>query len=236
VCFTGVVLNLKREPLQVDEIVKEAYVNPHGFFLYSRDPPTIMRTIDLHAYLFTFTKVAMERPRYLHFHMRLASTGALTLDNVHGWKVCGFYITHNGIVSAFSDLTGQQYYSDTYTLITQPAFQEHLRKRDWPSLYRFMAEKGFWGVMFLVSEDFKEVYAISRRKAVYFKKLHGVVYVTSKRVFKKSKRASDGVFKVTYESLKPLYTETPMSMSIEQDDDLGGLDLWLPPLVRRCFS
>ena len=207
-CFTGVILNPYRRPIHdevVGRLLEEMERNPEGFYVYSLDPRVYIRTLDYERFRPTLSQVLGSNPPAVHFHFRLATVGKVAVYNVHGWDIGGHLVTHNGIVGAYSyeDESG---YSDTLRLVAQKRFREFLLGKRWKNLYEYLSEKDFEGVMFIVSRDFNEVYAISRERSIRYYRLNNVTYATSKELLTGStlrkarvEAYANGVFQVTYD-------------------------------------
>ncbi len=209
-CFTGVILNPYRRPIHdevVGRLLEEMEWNPEGFYVYSLDPRVYIRTLDYERFRPTLSQVLGSNPPAVHFHFRLATVGRVAVYNVHGWDIGGHLVTHNGIVEAYSyeDESG---YSDTLRLVAQKRFRELLLGKRWKNLYEYLSEKDFKGVMFIVSRDFNEVYAISRGRSIRYYRLNNVTYATSKELLTGSmlrkarvEAYANGVFQVTYKGV-----------------------------------
>jgi hypothetical protein len=207
-CFTGVILNPYRRPIHdgvVGRLLEEMEWNPEGFYVYSLDPRVYIRTLDYEMFRPTLSQVLGSNPPAIHFHFRLATVGKVAVYNAHGWDIGGHLVTHNGIVGAYSyeDESG---YSDTLRLVAQKKFRELLLGKRWKNLYEYLSEKDFKGVMFIVSRDFNEVYAISRGRSIRYYRLNNVTYATSKELLTGStlrkarvEAYANGVFQVTYD-------------------------------------
>ena len=214
-CFTGVILNPYRRPIHdevVGRLLEEMEWNPEGFYVYSLDPRVYIRTLDYERFRPTLSQVLGSNPPAVHFHFRLATVGKVAVYNVHGWDIGGHLVTHNGIVEAYSyeDESG---YSDTLRLVAQKRFREFLLGKRWENLYEYLSKKDFEGVMFIVSRDFNEVYAISRGRSIRYYRLNNVTYVTSRELLAGSmlrkarvEAYANGVFQVTYDRVLVVYT------------------------------
>jgi hypothetical protein len=100
---------------------------------------------------------------------------------------------------------------DSLKLIMQVEFQEYLFNKQWSELYKYIVEKGFYGVMFIVNRDFSEVYAVSMGKSVKYYQIEEVTYATSGellvgRELKSVRRENyiNGVFQITHNKAKIL--------------------------------
>jgi len=58
-----------------------------------------VRTLDIDEFKLLFNRVLSQRPLAVHF--RYASVGVISVENVHGWRIGDYYITHNGSVWAY---------------------------------------------------------------------------------------------------------------------------------------
>jgi len=207
-CFTGVILNPYRRPIHdevVGRLLEEMEWNPEGFYAYSLDPRVYIRTLDYERFKSTLNLVLSSNPPAVHFHFRLATVGKVAVYNVHGWDVGGHLVTHNGIVGAYS-YEDERGYSDTLRLVAQKKFRELLLGRRWKDLYKYLSGRDFRGVMFIVSRDFNEVYAISRGRSIRYYRLNNVTYATSEELLAGSmlrkarvEAYANGVFQVTYD-------------------------------------
>jgi len=175
--------------------------NPHGFYLFSVSPDAYIRTVDYFEYLSVFNKV-IPSARFVHFHFRYATSGLVSRENVHGWLVDKYYITHYGSVSAYAN---DPVYCDTRILVMKDqVFRDLLGAGDFKALYNYLLEKGFYGTMFAVSTNADKVYAISASATVYYANIDGVMYAISGtmlwwdrlKIWRKMKKVSNGVFAV----------------------------------------
>jgi hypothetical protein len=210
-CFTGVILNPRRQ--QIPELVvkrlhREIIENPHGFYIYAVNPEVYVRTLDIDEFKSLFSRVLSQRPLAVHFHFRYASVGVISVENVHGWRIGDYHVTHNGSVLAYIN---ERILCDSLKLIMQVEFQEYLFNKQWSELYKYIVEKGFYGVMFIVNRDFSEVYAVSMGKSVKYYQIEEVTYATSGellvgRELKSVRRENyiNGVFQITHNKAKIL--------------------------------
>jgi len=232
-CYTGVILNPNCKCIDYMVVWKLLYrmrYNPHGFYLYSTQPYTYLRTTSIEVAREALENLMRHVPRNLHFHFRLASSGLVDDNNVHGWKTVDYYVTHNGFVAqyAMSELL-----SDTHLLVIDSEFNEYLRQADWEKLYDYLLDVGFYGIMFLVKGKFEDIIAISVSKYMHYYDIDGVVYATSGPLVKmKHKKYRDGVFRITYDGVetivsKPYEAEKRMMLKyFEQDNSIDTHNWW----------
>jgi hypothetical protein len=226
-CYTGVILNPEkaRIPWAVAyNIISHLYTNSHGFYLYSASPDYYVRTLDLVFYKQLLLKVLNEGPRNAHLHFRLATSGLVDVNNVHGWKVGNYYVTHNGIVTSYLAQKNNNL-SDTLWLIKQDKFSNYLLNEEWGKLYDYLLEKGFYGIMLLVKRGFKKVVAISVMKPIKYYKIDGVTYVLNEPLRQldilkpdvdsfESQYLRDGVYLITESEAKTLYKHKKTTFSM----------------------
>jgi hypothetical protein len=91
----------------------------------------------------------------------------------------------------------------------QKEFQEYLLNKRWEELFEYVKDKGFYGVMFIASRDFSEVYAVTNGKSVKYYQAKGITYATSGelllgRELKSIRRENyiNGVFQITHSEVK----------------------------------
>jgi len=210
-CFTGVILNPFRKSIPnvvVKGLYEEMIWNPDGFYVYTIDPQVYLRILDANEFKRKFSEIIDQKPTAIHFHFRLASSGAIDVENIHGWMFGEYFITHNGIVRSYAS---RRDLCDTLLLVSQREFQEFLAGKRWSELYDYIVEKGFYGVMFIVNRDFSEIYAISTWKNIEYCQNNGITYTTSgeflaRRTLKKLKLENyiNGIFQITHEEVKIL--------------------------------
>jgi predicted glutamine amidotransferase len=111
-CFNTVVVNPRRKDIRVQvlNLLTFARYNRDGFSIYLVDgnEEKIYRTLDFEKFV-EFIKENVKRPQLLHMHFRAASSGSISLRNVHMWRVSSnsdennyYYVSHNGFVYKFA--------------------------------------------------------------------------------------------------------------------------------------
>jgi len=114
-CFNTVIINPRRRDIraQVFNLLVYARYNRDGFSVYLVDnkEEKTYRTLDFEKFV-EFLKDNVKSPQLLHMHFRAASSGTISLKNVHMWKVESndesneyYYVSHNGFVHKFSRFT-----------------------------------------------------------------------------------------------------------------------------------
>jgi len=174
-CFNIIIFNPSKSNLMniFGSIERYARINNDGFSLVSFDPHRYLRTLDLNEYKATLPSVA--NAKLVHIHFRAGTSGTITLDNVHMWKIHDFYVSHNGYVGEYSFFYTpytdpavkwtKNINSDTYELVHSKEFQELIENRDWKELIKFLNKKSFYGVLLMNNEY--EIVAFSRLKPFY---------------------------------------------------------------------
>jgi len=113
-CYNSVIINPKQRKLSGDErevIMRvfdvEARANHHGFAAYGviGEKEYISRSLIKEEVFNIINNVLRERFRLLHVHFRLRSSGSISLNNVHMFKIGDqnkyYYISHNGHVREY---------------------------------------------------------------------------------------------------------------------------------------
>jgi predicted glutamine amidotransferase len=110
-----VVINPRKRDIRVPVLNLLDYTsyNRDGFSIYmvNNNKEKVYRTLDFKSFT-EFIKQNIYNNELVHMHFRMASSGTVSLKNVHMWKIeegddskrC-FYISHNGTVSRYSNFT-----------------------------------------------------------------------------------------------------------------------------------
>jgi predicted glutamine amidotransferase/YHS domain-containing protein len=114
-CFNTVIVNPRRRDIRVPvfNLLTFARYNRDGFSIYVADDKEekVYRTLEFDKFV-EFTKENVKHNKLVHIHFRAASSGSISLRNVHMWKVSSneesdeyYFISHNGFVHRFSRIT-----------------------------------------------------------------------------------------------------------------------------------
>ena len=110
-CFNMIYIskNLVREtPEAILAAVFEQYKkNNDGYSMHAivydenigRFKSVVVRTLKIHKFITVLAN--LRNIKIIHVHMRDASAGSVSIDNVHMWRVGDFYFSHNGSVYKF---------------------------------------------------------------------------------------------------------------------------------------
>ena len=108
-CFNMVIINRNNKELNIIEEIVDTYskVNIHGFSLWSynyvSNDEVLVRTLDYDEFIEKLRKV--RNYSIIHVHLRYASSGIVSVDNVHMWKITNndkyYYVSHNGYVHRY---------------------------------------------------------------------------------------------------------------------------------------
>jgi len=150
----------------IEIVVRKLVYNNDGFLVYATRGKRVIkyeRTLSIKQVLATLTTL----PPFtlLHVHFRMASSGTISHENVHGWKVGGLVVSHNGSVLEYVSVGGK---SDTRMLVEDVEFRKAVESRKWDKVAEVIENRRFWGIMFLTAP--KEVYVVARCKSFYFDK------------------------------------------------------------------
>jgi hypothetical protein len=94
----------KEIPSRITNVVKnQMRLNSHGFSFHAviNNNDIVLRTLDGKKYISELKNVT-KMSLLLHIHLRLASAGAVSEQNIHMWKLGNYHISHNGSVSQFA--------------------------------------------------------------------------------------------------------------------------------------
>jgi predicted glutamine amidotransferase len=114
-CFNTVIINPRKKDIRVPvfNLLTYAGFNRDGFSIYlvNEGEEKVYRTLDFNKYL-EYIKENVKNNKLVHIHFRAASSGSVSLRNVHMWKVSSgeengkyYFISHNGFVHRFSKIT-----------------------------------------------------------------------------------------------------------------------------------
>jgi predicted glutamine amidotransferase len=125
-----VIINPKMKKLTGDEreiIIRifdiEAKMNDDGFATYGvvNDKEYISRSLVKEETFSIINNVLRERFKLLHVHFRFRSSGSISLDNVHMFKISNdakhYYVSHNGHVREYMSLGYNDFYCDDWIRI-----------------------------------------------------------------------------------------------------------------------
>jgi len=229
-CYTGVIINpLKRdihEPV-VKKMMEEMRANSDGFYLFSMDPDVFVRTVEYDEFVRVLENVIRGRPKFVHFHFRLASSGSVSEENVHGWSLGKYYVTHNGYVGEYAT---DPYYCDTYILVNEDqAFRNLVVFNDWSGLYDYLLAKNFYGVMFVVSRNADEVYGVTVLQQLKFYHVNDITYAASSDVMERLDR-------IIYAGKGMIYKKYVNGIYSIRHGQITELHKGKPPILSKLFK
>ncbi|MEM5882600.1 MAG: hypothetical protein QXS69_04035 [Candidatus Aenigmatarchaeota archaeon] len=94
-----------RIPIYVfEDILESMKYNDDGFALYVKflKREYQIRTLSLYEYVRTLIRLENENILLLHTHLRAATTGTISVDNVHLWTQNDIMFSHNGYVTKYA--------------------------------------------------------------------------------------------------------------------------------------
>jgi hypothetical protein len=108
----------------------ESKFNDDGFSFYAvvDNEEVVVRTLDENRFVSELRGVLDEDPFLLHLHLRAASSGAISEENVHMWRIADnanyYYVSHNGFVGRFSSV--YRYSSTTCNIYGSYVYQHNV--------------------------------------------------------------------------------------------------------------
>ena len=198
-CFNVVVINKRRRNIrtQVLNLLTYAQFNPHGFSIYTvRDgEEMVLRTLSFKE-LHSFVKESVSDNELVHMHFRFATSGSVSVENVHMWRVehpSGYYYaSHNGVVHKYTTIdygwwlgkrraprAREVRESDSYMLVSSEEFRRAIFE-DCGALPSVLAESGFYGVMLLTNP--RRLVVIAYRKPAHVTVSNGVLYISNEYI------------------------------------------------------
>ncbi|MEM1673123.1 MAG: hypothetical protein QXT86_13820 [Archaeoglobaceae archaeon] len=103
--FVTLKQNGSRIPICVlEDILKSAIYNNDGFGIYVKfmKREFLVRTLSLFEYTRALVRLENENIILLHTHLRAATSGLISIENVHLWSLNGIMFSHNGYVSKYT--------------------------------------------------------------------------------------------------------------------------------------
>jgi len=223
-CFNVVIVNPRKKDVKVPVLNLLSFMNANrdGFSIYTvkGEKEMVYRTLDSKKFI-EFVKTNVSRNELIHMHFRLASSGAVSLRNVHMWRIEDeqrgekyYYVSHNGMVSKYGNYThlypwikkivreiNERAESDTLAFIRSEDFHNAIFY-DVTQLESVLKNSGFYGVMFLTNKD--EVIAISYRKPIYITLSNSLLFFSNtdiKENVGKTKKVYGLKFRVALETV-----------------------------------
>jgi len=126
-CYNAVIINPKQRKLISDEkdtimriFDREAKLNSHGFAAYGvvNDKELLSRSLIKEEVFNVINNILRDKFKLLHVHFRYRTTGSITVNNVHMFKISSddkyYYISHNGHVREYMSGGYDDWYCDDW--------------------------------------------------------------------------------------------------------------------------
>ena len=145
----------------IDVIADMSQFNSDGFSIhYVGSKSRVVRTLDLYSFIEEIEKI--DKAKMIHVHLRARTSGDISIDNVHMWRVGDFYFSHNGFVLSYVYSVYKEHhrFSDSYMLAHDKEFINTVMNNpeDLPIL---LSDRDFHGTAILSRVDGSEVLAYS---------------------------------------------------------------------------
>lgn len=164
-CFNIVVYGLVNKSMLLNVIKTEQKSNNHGYFF--KNKRSEVRTLNFNEFLETIDKNVRDGERdFIHLHLRQRTSGAISIENVHGWSSNGWYFSHNGGVVLYN------IYNKNANVFNEKSdsreFFEEIKKRieNIELIREKVEELLFSGVGFITNHEKQQLIIISRNKSV----------------------------------------------------------------------
>jgi len=172
--------------------------------------------------------IAIDRARLIHVHFRLATFGLINDNNVHLWKIGGYYCSHNGVASGYG--YNKDGNADSYEFFKST--EDKIAKEDIKGMSKALSEIN--GIVFLTREDGRRIIAGSSGKPmkIYLFKNNTIVLAnqdikfSNKAVIPVVKRYNILGFELKREDDKQVSANIPKLIAEgEQSDFISLIDL-----------
>lgn len=217
-CFNIVIINPNADPLAFNilfsSFLEKKRMNDDGYSIWTSNG-VYLRTLKEEE----FKEFLMEKrgeiksAKVIHMHLRAASAGSVSQENIHMWKVGNYYVSHNG--HFFGSYRVYSYYrynrheegwyhyfgynrvrvrveegkSDTLKFLEKKEVKKAIEKENWKELLKLIKKENGWGVFFLTSEN--KVIAIPEGKDIKVLKVNDLVVLSNDAVHLEDYEADD---------------------------------------------
>jgi RNA binding exosome subunit len=159
------------------QIFEEFKYNDDGAFLYNSLQNQIIRTLNYDEFQKKLENLKIDNNTLLHMHLRKATSGSVSENNIHGWQIGQYLCSHNGYY-------GYSYYytiskkelndnSDSYEFFSKNA--EAINSEDVEAI----DVNNFYGVAYCNSLDSKKLLIISKHKTVKLYYLKSLILISN---------------------------------------------------------
>jgi len=193
VCYNSVIINPKMKKLTGDEreiIIRifdiEAKTNDDGFAAYGviGEKELLSRSLVKEEVFNVINNILRDRFKLLHVHFRFRSSGSISLDNVHMFKISNdvkhYYVSHNGHVREYMSYHGSDWYCDDWIKIHDSWYCKGYRPvktkdkdNDISDTRALVENKEFQE--YVLSNNFEKLASLLNEKGFY-----GVMFMTNK--------------------------------------------------------
>jgi len=171
----------KKQKKEVKNLLKEIFnefkYNDDGAFLYNSLSSQIIRTLNYNEFEKKLENLKISNNTLIHMHLRKATSGSVTEQNIHGWQIGNYICSHNGYY-------GYSYYysmsksklddnSDSYEFFSKNA--EAINNEDIDKI----DTDGFYGVAYCNSLDSKKLLIISKHKTAKLYYLRSLILISN---------------------------------------------------------
>jgi len=159
------------------QIFEEFRVNDDGAFLYNSLTSQIIRTLDYQQFEKKLENLRIDNNTLLHMHLRKATSGSISEQNIHGWRFDNYICSHNGYY-------GYGYY---YTLSKKELndnsdsfefFSKNSKAINEENIDEIDVDN-FYGVAYCNSIDSKKLLIISKHKSAKLYYLKSLVLISN---------------------------------------------------------
>ena len=167
----------KKQKKEVKNLLKEIFrefsYNDDGAFLYNSLTSQIIRTLDYNEFEKKLENLKINNNTLLHMHLRKATSGSISEQNIHGWRFDNYICSHNGYYGMSFSKKELNDNSDSYEFFNKN--KDAINEEDIDNI----DVDNFFGVAYCNSLDSSKLLIISKHKTAKLYYLKSLVIISN---------------------------------------------------------
>ncbi|MEM0295411.1 MAG: hypothetical protein QW221_04555, partial [Candidatus Korarchaeum sp.] len=154
-----------------EDLLRSAEDNPDGFaifYLTAKGDSVLRRTLLLREYREVLSDASYADLRTLHVHLRRASCGVVSEENVHLWAYGDMILSHNGSVRKYCK-SSKQDKSDTLMFFSErkEGLYQALKNYNRAKVMEIAKQDELYGILFIQSMRDGSFIGVGVEKGIY---------------------------------------------------------------------